>query len=73
MEKKVRLAGLGSEVKIKINDITLYTYRNDMLEIEHLRVDLHLRLKKKNCEVIVYVCSLKSREYIRSFFQMIKN
>lgn len=73
MEKKVRLAGLGSEVKkIKINDITLYTCRNDMLEIEHLRVDLHLRLKK-NCEVIVYVCSLKSREYIRSFFQMIKN
>lgn len=48
MEKKVRLAGLGSEVKkIKINDITLYTCRNDMLEIEHLRVDLHLRLKKK--------------------------
>ena len=40
----MRLAGLGSEVrKIKVKDITLYTYRNDMLEIEHLRIDLHLR------------------------------
>ena len=48
LEKKVRLAGLGSEVrKIKVKDITLYIYRNDMLEIEHLRIDLHLRLKKK--------------------------
>ena len=48
LEKKVRLAGLGSEVrKIKVKDITLYIYRNNMLEIEHLRIDLHLRLKKK--------------------------
>lgn len=73
MGKRVRLAGLESEaMKIKIKDITLYPCRNDMLEIEHLRIDLHLRLKK-NCEVIVYVCSLKSREYIKSFSQMIKN
>lgn len=69
----MRLAGLGSEVrKIKIKDVTLYPCRNDMLETEHLRIDLHLRLKKK-CEVIVCVCSLKSREYIKSFSQMIKN
>ena len=47
MGKRVRLAGLGSEVrKIKIKDITLYPCRNDMLEIEHLRIDLQLRLKK---------------------------
>lgn len=57
--------------KIKINDITLYTCRNDMLEIEHLRVDLHLRLKK-NCEVIVYVCSLIKRIH-KIFFPDDKN